>query len=593
MDRRGKAAGGGGKAAGGGKGVSVPAFAFICHLCNIGFRYDDDLQAHALIVHASETDLADDDTRTGAPPSFVEDPDFGPRQSDFTPHDQANIQGMLKVRIGGPETVAMQVIPPPLVPPSQNFFGGWRGIQGRCNSCYLDVFFMLFAFSTAFDGIFTQKALNESIFLRIVLFEIVIPLRTMMYVKRDVAAMLRSFLADATRNPEYLTNTWDFTEFLMHLVKELDFSSVCNFIGDTIACGFLIQLEGIDGHDLNLQQLIDHTQEVNKITSKDPPNAFIVRVRPDYISKPPICLPQSTVSLNGCSYRLSAIICMSRSHYTGFYSLDRMWFFFDSMSNSVGGHCVPLITPVPGFQEYLDSGCNELFLIEKNDGESRDQYNDRVKRGAFAFIFTREEIVPVLPPRIQGSSAALPSGLAHPAPSSRKSSASGGGAAAFSAQPAPSSRKPSASGGGAAPVPHRSPPSFGHSQSFVIKAKSLPDSIFSTSAGFFGSIANIVQDSKIFPEYVEVTGLSIPHGLNIALFGSFPVSNGENYYPYRGMTFVFGDGSVKKYDGSVDSLSIPQNKAIFSGELLKYWSDGNRVLTGIQFERCLLKPLPK
>jgi len=599
MDRRGKAADGG-KAAGGGKGVSVPTLAFICHLCKIGFSYEDDLQVHQMTDHASKTDLADDDAQTGAPPTFVGNPMFGPKQSDFTPHDSTKIQKMLEDCIGGPETVKMPVIPPPLVPPSQNFFGEWRGIQGRCNSCYLDVFFMLFAFSTAFDGIFTQEALNESIFLRIVLFEIVIPLRNKIYVKRDVTAMLRTFLADATRNREYLTNTWDFTEFLMDLVKQVDFSNVCNFIGDSIVCNFLIQLEGIQHHVLNLQQLVDHTMKINKITSPVPPEACILRVRPDHISEPPLCLPQSTVSLHGYSYRLSAIICMSRSHYTGFYRLDRIWVFFDSMSNSVGGHCVPLITPVPGFQEYLDSGCNERFLSQKNDGESRDSYDNRVKIGAFAFIFTREEIVPVLPPRIQGSSAVLPSGLAQPAPSSRKPSAGGDGAAAFSAQPAPSSRKPSASGGGAAPVPHRSPPSFGHSQPMqtifgrplVIQAGSLPDLVFSKSAGFFGSIANIVQDSKTYLDCVEVTGLSIPHGLNIALFGSFPVSNGENYHPYRGTIFMFNDESVLQYDGSVDDLSDPNNKKKFSEKVLKHWRDGNRVLTGIQFERCALKQIP-
>ena len=158
---------------------------------------------------------------------------------------------MLDQRIRYPYTVKMPVIPHPLVSQSQDLFGCFRGIQGRMNSCYLDVFFFFMAFSTAFDGIFTEKALNDSIFLRIVLFEIVIPLRTQMYVNREVVAMLRTFLADATGNREYLTNTWDFTEFIMNLLQQVEFSNVSNFLGDTITCKLIIQLEGVYGNVLS------------------------------------------------------------------------------------------------------------------------------------------------------------------------------------------------------------------------------------------------------------------------------------------------------------------------------------------------------
>jgi len=565
MDRRGKA-------------VSVRAPAFICHVCSTSFQYEDDLQVHQMTVHSSENDLADDDTQTGAPPSFVENPVFGPIQSDFTPHDPAKIQNMLVDRIGGPETVEMPVIPPLLVPPSQNFFGEWRGIQGKCNSCYLDVFFMLFAFSTAFDGIFTQKALNESILLRIVLFEIVIPLRTRMYVKRDVIAMIRTLLADATSNHEYLTNTWDFTEFLMDLVKQVDFSNVCNFIGDTIACGFLIQLEGIDGRVLSLQQLINHTLNVNRITSQDPPEAFIVRMRPYLISDPPLCLPQSTVSLNGCSYRLEAIFCISRTHYTGFFKLDRMWVFFDSMSNSVGGHCVPLITPVPGFQEYLDSGCDERFLSQKNDGESRDSYDNRVKIGAFAFIFTREKIVPVLPPRIQGSSAALPSGLAQPTPSSRRYSAGGGAAATSSSHS------------------HPKLTSFEHFQQKRSAQVTFDGSKFpplNYSLALFDATTCLVKKSVQHLSSFSVDNLMLVcddlrgDGKKepIQVFGSFGFLDAKGVeHRFRATGFVFEDGNVVNHEGSVESLRDPGIKDAFMRRVGGKWQSS--IITSITFTKC-------
>ena len=599
--RQRKAAGGGGV----GNVGSLTSVAFWCHLCNISFEYKDDLQVHEMTDHAEQDELDQDYEQTGAPRSFMENSVFGPTHSDFTPHHAAKIQEMLDQRIGGPDTVKMPVIPHPLVPRSQDLFGWFRGIQGRMNSCYLDVFFFFMAFSTAFDGIFTEKALNDSIFLRIVLFEIVIPLRTRMYVNREVVAMLRTFLADATMNVEYLTNTWDFTEFLMNLLQQVDFRNVCNFLGETITCGLLIQIKGVYGDVLSLQQLIDHTLEVDNIRSLDPPKAFILRVRPNLVSEPPLCLPQSTVSLNGCSYRLSAIICVSRSHFIGFYQLENgMWIFFDCMRDKQNGHSIPFITPVPGFSDYIANGCDEQFLSEKNDGGSRDLYDVRVREGSYAYIYSMNDdrsqpfvqTVPVLPPSIQAPIVDETKVL--PPPQSN----SAGSAAAVSAKPAQSSRIPS-EGGVAAPVPHRSPPSFGHFQQdrrrfdapFVIEAKYLPDSVFSTLDGFLRAMAEIVGKLGACPQYVEVTGLSIPSASadSLQLFGSFPVLNGdENYCPYRPTDFMFDDGSVKQYDGSVDDLSDPENKATFSERVLQFWRDRNRVLSGIRFERCALKQIP-
>jgi hypothetical protein len=172
--------------------------------------------------------------------------------------------------------------------------------------------------------------------------------------------------------------------------------------------------------------------------------------------------------------------------------------------------------------------------------------------------------------------------------------------AEVSAQPAPSSSKSSASGGAAAEVSHQSPPSFSHSQPsfdipFVILASSLCASVFSKPDGFFRAIQQILEERGECPKRFQVTGLKIPSSCaeSIQLYGSLPVSNDETtYYPFRGTTFVFNDRSVKKYDGSVDTLSIPHNKEKFSRELRKHWRDSKRILTGIQFEQCALKQIP-
>jgi hypothetical protein len=579
MDRRqvkrsGKAAGGGGV----GNVGELAGLAFFCHLCKISFSNINDHGFHMLTEHASETDLADDDTRTGAPPSFVENPVFGPKQSDFTPHHAAKIQEMLNKRIGGPDTVKMPVIPPPLVPRSQDLFGCFRGIQGRMNSCYLDVFFMLFAFSPAFDGIFTQEALNGSIFLRIVLFEIVIPLRTMMYVKRDVVAMLRTFLADATRNREYLTNTWDFTEFLMDLMKQVDFSNVCNFIGDSIACNFLIQLEGIQHRVLNLQQLVDHTMKINEITSPVPPEAIILRVRPNRISEPPLCLPQSTVSLNGCSYRLSAIICMSRFHYTGFYRLENgMWVFFDCMRDKENGHSIPFITRVRGFSDYLANGCDERFLSEKNDGGSRDLYDDRVREGSFAYIYSMNDdrsqpfvqTVPVLPPRIQALIVDETKVL--PPPQSNSA------------------------GGGAAAVPHQSSSSFGHAQLTCCQVRYDGSKIsnLTSNGAFYDAIIALILASKPgpYPDSFLVNKLTLVlNDLQTAcnggvwVSGSFGFFNGTNKHLFRAVSFQFDDNTDVNHTGTVASLKDDKIKTKFVDRVNEKWRSS--MITSITFAKC-------
>jgi len=487
MDRRIQ----GGRAAGGGRGPCIPALAFVCQLCSMGFKHRDELEVHQLTEHASDADLVDDDTQPGAPSSFVKNSMYGPRESDFTKYDQNKIAQMLNERIGGPESIRKPTIPPPLFPSNSEFFGHFRGLEGRLNSCYLDVIFMMFAFSTAFDGIFTQKALNESIFLRIVLFEIVIPLRTSMFVNRDIVAMLRTFLADATQNQEYLTNTFDMTEFLMNLMEQIDFGMVCNFQSESTTCRLVVSVKGIEGSRLNLQELILHTMQVDGISFPKQPTAFFARVRSAF-DLPPNCLPQSRVTLGRLIYLISAIFCIERSHYTAFYRLpDGEWVFFDCMRDKEHGHSIPSITHVPYFQAYLDSGCSKRLLSVKSDarsGETRNSFHDCVTRYAYVFVFTKDLVVlpsssqsvPVLPPRLPMSTV---SDARKVVPISQKSSADGG-AAAVSAPATPLCRKPSA-GGGAAAIPHQPPPSFGHAQRQVVAG---PQSWKDKLQGFFPSL---------------------------------------------------------------------------------------------------------
>jgi hypothetical protein len=417
----------------------------------------------------------------------------------------------------------------------------------------------------------------------------------MLFVNRNVVAMLRFFLAKATKLQAFLTDTYDFTECLMTLSQLLNFRIVCNFGGDSVECPFILQLKGIEGECLSMQQLLDNTLKVDGVTFQENPKAFIARIRPNFIDRPPLCLPQPIVSLKleslkkKCIYRISAIIIMLKSHYTAVYRLPNgEWFLSDSMRYMEHGHSIPSITHVPKFQDYLDSGCKEDILTKKSDakpGESRDSFHFRVTNGAYACVYDcisiDSECVGFLAENSQQTGRAQCTVMQPACQFSSQSSFACGGAAA---------------------IPHQSSPSFGHLQPrksrfdapFVIKAESLSKSVFSTPDGFFKAIVEIVENSGNCPKYVEVTGLSIPFGLDTTLFGSFPVfEDDKDYYPYRGNIFMFDDRSVLQYDGSVNDLSDPTNKTTFSKRVQKYWRDGKHVLTGIQFERCLLKSLHK
>jgi hypothetical protein len=597
-------------AGGGGKKVSDHTFRFLCQDCNMKFKFLNELQVHHLTEHSSKAELVNDDTQPGAPPSFVENPVYGPIRSQFTPYESGKIQNMLDQRIGGPETVILPLIPPPLHPGSPGFFGPFRGIEGKMNSCYFDTFFMLFAFSSAFDGIFTQKALNESIFLRVLLFEIVIPLRTRLFVNRDVVAMLRYFLAEATSNKDYLSNTFDMSEFLMNLMEQIDFGMICNFSGASVTCPLVLDVKHFQVCKFNLQNAMLHAMQVDGISISDQSEAFVTRVRSDF-SHPPNCLPQSSVTLGESTYLITAIFCIEKSHYTAFYRLpNQEWVFFDCMRDKEHGHCVPSITQVPDFQNYLDYCCAEQYLSVKSDarsGETRNSFHHCVTKYAYAYVFTRDPVVlpssgqavPVLPPRVPMSTVAD----ATKVPISRNHSA-GGGAVAVPAQSAQPRRKPSAGGGGAAAVPHQPPPSFGYSQppcpprkpahlsSHIVEYDGSDISGLRSQFALYDAVIPFAKKSESSTSLFKVTNLTLLKGDlekacddGVQVFGSFIVSEeGTPEVRFRAVGFQFDDNLVINHEKPVASLSDPEKKKAFVALVNSKWQ--SFMITAIIFERC-------
>jgi hypothetical protein len=491
VKRSGKAAGSGGV----GNVGELAGLAFFCHLCKISFSDINDHGFHMLTEHASESEKDNDVSNPNPPRSFVSNPDIGPKDGSFQAFDPERIKQELNECLArSQETVVVPEIPHPLNPESSNFFGDFRGIPGCNNSCYLDVFFMMLAFSSRFDGIYTQEALNSSVLLRIILFGVVIPLRTRMSVSRDVIAMIRQLMFQKTNRKDYLGDIFDLEEFLMHLCEDVNFNSICNFVNSSdidgaIVCPLVLSIVSLDrkGVHASLQASILYTLNAKETSLNDLPTAFFARVRPGNFDLPPLVLPQTHVYLETgtyidgehvvdnllrSNYTLSAIVCIRLSHYVVFQRLrDGEWFFFDSMRKIDSGHHVPTSTHVPNFQDYLESGCDESLLTLKSDaspGESRDSFHERVMKHAYAYLFTAEVSkeservgLPAEKPLLDARrmwEASQQTANAHLhvmqlGQFSSQSSSARGGAAAVLEQPAPSSRKPSA-GGGAVSRPH-------------------------------------------------------------------------------------------------------------------------------------------
>nr|XP_008108220.1 PREDICTED: ubiquitin carboxyl-terminal hydrolase CYLD isoform X3 [Anolis carolinensis] len=96
--------------------------------------------------------------------------------------------------------------------------GTMRGIQGHCNSCYLDTtLFSLFSFSSALDGILYSTEVDDKTAQQILREQIVQPLRQHGYVGANEVMNLRKLL----RCDSFITEEKDPEEFLNALLGEV------------------------------------------------------------------------------------------------------------------------------------------------------------------------------------------------------------------------------------------------------------------------------------------------------------------------------------------------------------------------------------
>jgi len=535
----------------------------ICGDCGYSASDKHEMHLHVLTAHAAKYDTDMDSMNPGAPALFNFHPKFGPELGDFTAYNQMVIAQRLMICKRFPRRGGIPRIPPPPQPTS-GFYGDFRGIPGINNSCFLDVFFMIIAYSSAFDRIFTQEALNASVLLQIILYDLVIPLRTRMSVSRDVIAMIRQLMFEETRRTDYLNDIFDMEELMMHIYDLVpSFSSICNLVNSSnssgsIVCPMVLALVSPEnGVHVSLQSAILYSLYSKETTIlSPPPDIFFVRVRPGTSDVPPLALPQTEVSLatgtylndrqhvveilEKSSYSLSKVICIIDSHYTGFLKIGDKWFYFDSMHGFDKGHCVPTITYVPGFEEYLNSGCRRSeYLLAKSDArpnETRIDYTNIVTKGSYAYVFSKKEL--------------------------SEESLYRGGCAATASKPT-SVRLPDIDESlltGLSLV-HHDPPSFGHTQPHCMS------SLITSPEHFYDECKHAIS-RNFFPEQITVyTHFNYEYCVRFIqnLFSSIVFD--EHDVSYRIISFTMEDRTSVSYHGNIDNLSKKHEKQSFYAQL--------------------------
>ena len=569
----------------------------VCPNCGASFQHLDELQEHLLMFHvdvfSEMTDM--DDQRQGIPSrTFVPQFGVGPTADQFAPFAPAKVQAMLTERLRQ-RIVKPRYLPTPRC--DQSILGQHRGVEGHNNSCWFDCLAMILALFTQFDGIYSQEALDQSELLRIILFEVVIPIRTMMFVSRDVIAMLRYCLAEKTRNQGYLEGIQDFDEFANDLLETIDTRTVCDFRHDGgIGSKFSFSISANKPFE-SLQVGLEECLRARSVSVGQPPSAFFVRVRPDFGLRP-LALPQMVLNVFGELYVLSAILCIEAPHYMCFLRLPNgEWVFFDSMHGFDNGHRIPTMTHVPGFGAYISSGCDERLLSVKSDAredERRHSFHYLVTRYAYTYLYTSNAV------SAQAVSAQAVSAQAVSVPAVSAQ-------AVFSQVPAclvqdrqfyrANASQFAAAGGGAAAVQVVAVQSIDSSMSLLPSVGPVPDLPevpgdevclnFSSPTTFFDQVSQVAARKFAWnrPTMFVLTGMTLFALLldreRVLYIGSFPV----NYsrwcsVQYRAVEFIFEDGTTVKFDGDVSTLVRPGVKQAFKD---KVTSKGDVAITSIVF----------
>ncbi|KAM4687552.1 ubiquitin carboxyl-terminal hydrolase CYLD-like [Discoglossus pictus] len=163
--------------------------------------------------------------------------------------------------------------------------GQMRGIQGHCNSCYMDAaLFSLFSCSSVLDSLlFKPSSHPDGHIQRILREEIVNPLRRKGYVSASSVMTLRHQLKQESQCPSFTTSEKDPEEFLnliMHRILGMDPLLRLHSEGQKVQASYCYQifLEKQPGMTVpNVQQLLEHSFHHSNLKLAEVPSCFIIQ----------------------------------------------------------------------------------------------------------------------------------------------------------------------------------------------------------------------------------------------------------------------------------------------------------------------------
>lgn len=168
--------------------------------------------------------------------------------------------------------------------------GRMKGIQGHCNSCYMDAaLFSLFSCSSALDSLLFKKTepIDEAI-QRTLLRDIVFPLRSKGFVSAANIMTLRKQVMERGHCPSYTTDEKDPEEFLNLIMQnilslepllKLKSRNQTNGVTDMEQTSYLYQIFMDYNHSLVLptvQQLLEHSFYNSDIKLAEVPSCLIL-----------------------------------------------------------------------------------------------------------------------------------------------------------------------------------------------------------------------------------------------------------------------------------------------------------------------------
>lgn len=168
--------------------------------------------------------------------------------------------------------------------------GRMKGIQGHCNSCYMDAsLFSLFSCSSILDSLLFKKTKpNDELIQKTLLRDIVCPLRSEGFVPAQNVMKLRKQVKERGHCPSYTTDEKDPEEFLNLIMQDilsleplLKLKS-CNqpkFLTVVEQTSYLYQIFMDYNHSLILptvQQLLEHSFYNNSIKLSEVPSCLIL-----------------------------------------------------------------------------------------------------------------------------------------------------------------------------------------------------------------------------------------------------------------------------------------------------------------------------